>query len=429
MWDLIVRNALLRNRSKTVDIFVSNGMISSLEPSARGDAKEEIDAAGRLVCPPFIDSHVHLDAVLSVGNPRYNESGSHLEGIEVWDEYRKTLTRETIRENALRAILWEAVNGVQWIRTHVDVSDGELKTLQAILEVREAVRDIVDIQIVAFPQDGIYTSRRGEELMRESVTLGVDAVGGIPHCELTREDGVKDVQFAFDLAEKNGLMVDIHCDETGDEESRFIETMAACSIRHGMEGMAAASHATAMHNYNNDYAVKLMGVLRQADLAVITNPFDNSVLQNRFDGYPRRRGHTRVDELLSAGITVAIGHDSIMDPWYPLGKGSMIMAANLLLHTAQLSGKDQVPLLFDMITFNPAQILGIKESYGIEAGKPASFIVLDSVSELQALRLMPEVLCSVRKGKIISRAESAKRRIIREKGEELIDFTIPGRDA
>ena len=429
MFDLVVRNAKLRDRHGTVDICVSGGTISEIAERAPAKAAHEIDAAGHLVCPPFVDSHLHLDAVLSVGHPRYNESGSHLEGVAVWDEHRETLTAELIRDNALRAILWEAANGVQWIRTHVDVTDSELKGLRVLRQVREEVRDLVDIQIVAFPQDGIFTSPGGEDRIRRAVDLGVDAVGGIPHCELTREDGVKDVEFAFALAEKKGLMVDIHCDETGDEQSRFIETMAACSIRLGMEGRAAAGHATAMHNYNNDYAARLMGLLGRADVAVITNPFDNSVLQNRFDGYPRRRGHARIDELLAAGVTVAVGHDSIMDPWYPLGKGSMLMAANLLLHTAHLSGRSQAPALFDMITGKAARVLNIADDYGIEPGRPASFLVLDAVNELQALRLIPEVLYGIRKGRIITRTEPAVRRVLRGTAEETIDFTIPGRNA
>jgi len=428
MFDLIVRNAKIRGSQTTADICISGGCIAELTEHASSPAAEEIDADGKLVCPPFIDPHLHLDAVMSVGKPRYNESGSHLEGITVWDEYKKTLTEEEIRSNALRAVLWEAANGVQWIRTHVDVTDPDLKTLKALLRVREEVEDLVDIQIVAFPQDGVYTSPHGEDLMRESVRLGIDALGGIPHCEYTREDGIRDVEFAFMLADKYDLLVDIHCDETGDDQSRFIETMAGCTIRYAMEGRAAASHATAMHNYNNDYAAKLMGVLKKAGLAVITNPFDNSVLQNRFDGYPRRRGHTRVDELTEAGVTVAIGHDSIMDPWYPLGKGSMLMAANLLLHTAHLSGKSQAPLLFDMITVNSAKVMNITEGYGIEKGNPASFLILDAKSELQALRLLPEVLYSIRRGRIISRAEPAEHRISREVGELEIDFTVPGRD-
>jgi cytosine deaminase len=264
------------------------------------------------------------------------------------------------------------------------------------------VKDLVDIQVVAFPQDGIYAAPRGEELMEEALRLGADVVGGIPHNELTREDGVRDLETVFRLSEKYDRFIDVHCDETGDEQSRFIEVMAKLTIERGLEGRVTASHATAMHNYNNDYAFKLIGILKRAELNVITNPFDNAVLQNRFDGYPRRRGHTRVDELLQRGVNVCIGHDSIMDPWYPLGRGSMLQAANLLLHTAHMSGYEQMSQLYDMITVNAAKTLGRKDEYGIAPGKEADLIVLNTDSEMDALRLPAACLWVIRKGKIVA---------------------------
>jgi cytosine deaminase len=256
--------------------------------------------------------------------------------------------------------------------------------------------------------------------------MGCDCVGAIPHNELTREDGVRSVELAFDLAEKYGRLVDIHCDETGDDQSRFVEVMAKCAIASGMGTRTTASHTTAMHNYNNDYALKLMGIFRRARMNFITLPFDNSVLQNRTDGYPRRRGHTRVDELDAAGVNVCIGHDSIMDPWYPLGKGSMLAAANLLLHTAHMSGYDQIFRLFDMITVNSARTMNVENRYGIEPGKPANLLILDAPDQFEAIRLQSECLWSVRNGSVIAETVPARRTLSLSGRKRHVDFSVPG---
>ncbi len=422
--DLVVRNAFLRKKEGLWDIGISGGKFEAVERRLSAKGAEEIDARGKIVSPPFIDPHLHLDAVLSVGDPEYNISGTLLEGIRIWGERKKTLTKETIKKNALEAIKWAVVNGTLKIRTHVDTTDPTLKTVEALVEVREAVKGLIDLQIVAFPQDGIYTFPEGEALMRRAVEMGADVIGGIPHNEFTREDGVKDVEFVYDLAEKTGCLIDIHIDETGDDQSRFVEVMAKESIVRGMQGRAAASHTTAMHNYNNDYALKLIGILKRAEMNMITNPFDNSVLQNRTDGYPRRRGHTRVDELLARGVTVCIGHDSIMDPWYPLGKGSMLSAANLLVHTAHMSGYDQFSQLFDMITEYSAVTMNVHDDYGIKKGNTADFIILDAENEMEALRLMSECLYVVRRGKVVSKTTPAERIFFSSGGEEIVDFKL-----
>ncbi len=423
--NLVVRRARLRNKEGLWDIGIEGGKFKAVERKLSAEGTKEIDASGNLVSPPFIDPHLHLDAVLSVGDPRYNESGTLLEGIEIWGERKKFLTKEVIKKNALEAIKWAVVNGTLKIRTHVDTTDPTLKTVEALVEVREEVKDLIDLQIVAFPQDGIFTFPEGEALMRRAVEMGADVIGGIPHNEFTREDGVRDVEFVYDLAEKTGSLIDIHIDETGDDQSRFVEVMAKESILRGMQGLATASHTTAMHNYNNDYAFKLIGLLKRSEMNMITNPFDNSVLQNRTDGYPRRRGHTRVDELLARGVTVSIGHDSIMDPWYPMGKGSMLSAANLLLHTAHMSGYNQFPQLFDMITDYSAVTMNLHSDYGIEEGNTADFIILDAKDEMEALRLISECLYVVRKGKVVARSTPAKRRFEWGPGRaELIDFKL-----
>ncbi|MCP4378037.1 MAG: cytosine deaminase [bacterium] len=423
--DVIIRNAKLRGQKDVVDIAVKDGTFAAIEAGMTARAQQEIDAGGHLVTPPFIDPHLHLDAVLSVGDPRYNMSGTLLEGIQIWGERKPGLTKEIIKKNAIEAIKWEVAQGTLKIRTHADSCDPRLITVEALLEVKEELKDLVEIQVVAFPQDGIYASKNGEDLMEKAIEMGADVVGGIPHNELTREDGVRDVEFAFELAQNYERLIDIHCDETGDEQSRFIEVMAKLTIDNDMQGSVTTSHATAMHNYNNDYAFKLLGILKRAEMNVITNPFDNSVLQNRTDGYPRRRGHTRVDELLARGVNVSIGHDSIMDPWYPMGKGSMLQAANLLLHTAHLSGYQQIFELYDMITVNSAKTMHVQDRYGIEIGKPADLIVLNAENEMDAIRLMSECLYVISKGKIVAQTSPGRSEVNFNGSPEPIDFLVP----
>lgn len=422
--DLIIRNAKFRDNANVMDIAIKDQKIVEISERIKTKGEQEIDAKGNLVIPPFCDPHLHLDAVLSVGDPRYNMSGTLLEGIQIWGERKPFLTKEVIKKNAIEAVKWEVANGTLRIRTHADTTDPTLKTVEALLEVKEEMKELADIQIVAFPQDGIFTSKEGQELMEEAMKMGCDVVGGIPHNEFTREDGVKDVELAFNLAQKYNRLIDIHCDETGDDQSRFVEVMAKLTIENGMQGMVTASHTTAMHNYNNDYAFKLMGILKRANLNMITNPFDNSVLQNRTDGYPRRRGHTRVDELLAAGINVSIGHDSIMDPWYPLGKGSMLQAANLMVHYAQMSGYDQFGQLLNMTTKNSAKTMCIEEGYGIEVGKPADLVVLNAKSEMDAIRLMSECAYVVRKGKVVAMTSPAVSSVIYKDMNYTIDFLV-----
>lgn len=423
--DLIVRNARLRDTPLPQDIGIRNGRIEKIAPWIDSAGLREIDAEGRLTVPPFCDPHLHLDAALAAGKPRHNLSGTLIEGMALWGELKKDLDKDTIVSNAVRAVMWEFAHGVQYIRTHVDTSAPGLVTVKALLEVREKVRELVDIQIVAFPQDGVYTEPDAAGAMERAMEMGADVVGGIPHNELTREDGVRSVEYAFSLAQRFGARIDIHCDETGDEQSRFLEVALKNAIVSGMGSKVTASHTTAMHNYGNDYALKLIGIAARSRVNFITNPFDNSVLQNRRDGYPRRRGHTRVDELDAAGVNVCIGHDSIMDPWYPMGTGSMLQAANLLLHTAHMSGRSQIVRLFDMIGVNSAVTLGVEERYGLENGKPANLIILDATSEFDAIRLQSECVYAVRNGRVVLETTPAKR-VLRHAGYETeIAFTLP----
>jgi cytosine deaminase len=416
-YDLLIRRARLHRRQQPVDIAVKDGLFAKIAADLSAvEATRVVDASGRLVVPPFIDAHVHLDAVLTVGQPRYNSSGTLLEGIQIWSERKPDLTHEDVKRRALEEIRWEVAQGTLHIRSHVDVCDPDLTALRALLEVREEVRDICDLQLVAFPQDGILSFPGGRELMRKALELGCDLVGGIPHYEWTRDMGVEDVHYAFALAKEFNRDIDCHCDETDDPQSRFTEVMAADTLEQGWQGRVTASHCTAMHSYDNAYAFKLLRLLAKAQVNVIANPFDNVVLQGRFDTYPKRRGITRVKELLASGVNVALGHDSIMDPWFPLGRGDMLAAAQLALFLCHMSGYEEIDAVLDLITTNAARVLRIQDRYGIEEGKPADFLILDAPSAFEALRLLPARLYVFKGGREIARTTPGSS-VVRRAGE------------
>jgi cytosine/creatinine deaminase len=428
-FDLIVRNARLHRQAGTRDLAVVDGRFARIiNDLGDASAMREIDAGGRLVSPPFIDAHVHLDAVLTVGQPRFNATGTLLEGIRIWSERKPSLTIEDVKRRALEAITWEVAQGTLFIRSHVDVCDPQLTALRALVEVRDEVKDICTLQLVAFPQDGILSFPDGRALMRRAMELGCDLVGGIPHHEATRDMGVESVHFVYDLAREFNRDIDCHCDETDDPSSRFAEVMAADSIDHRWHGRSTASHCTAMHSYDNAYAFKLLGLLARARMNVIANPFDNVVLQGRFDTYPKRRGITRVKELLAAGVNVALGHDSIMDPWFPLGRGDMLEAAQLALFLCHMSGRDEIDQVFDLITSNASRVLNVSDDYGIEEGKPASFLILDAPTAFEALRLVPARLCVFKDGRQVAATQSAKGEVYRERrqGGEPVSYRPTG---
>ncbi len=434
MTDLLLRHARVafsddgvHDADTAVDIHITGDRITGFELSDVADprhaatAGEVIDLHGSLVTAPLAEPHIHLDAVLTVGQPRPNVSGSLFEGIAVWAERVKDLTYADVQARARRILRWQVANGVQYVRSHVDVCDPDLRALRALIDLREEVRGIIDLQLVAFPQQGILAFDGGRELMRRAVELGADVVGGIPHYELTREDGVESVRFAMALADEFGLKVDIHCDETDDEHSRFVEVMAAESIRRGMAGQVTASHTTAMHSYNNAYAYRLISNIARAGLHMVTNPLDNAVLQGRFDAGPIRRGHTRVKQLQEAGVNVCIGHDSVMDPWYPLGYGDPLQAAFVLAHLGQMSGDSELRRLIEMITVNSAAALGISD-YGVRAGGPADLVVFDAPSEADALRLVAPRTLVLRGGRVVARATPARHTVIWDGVEEPVTF-------
>jgi cytosine deaminase len=411
--ELVVRNARLHptggSEPEPVDVGVAGGRITAILPRGEisADGARELDAEGSLLSPPLVDPHVHLDAVLTVGEPHYNESGTLIEGILTWAERKPSLTHQDVKDRALEAIRWEVAQGTGLIRSHVDVCDPNLVALKALLELREEVRDLVDLRLIAFPQDGILSFPDGEELMREAMRLGCDVIGGIPHYEWTRDDGVAEVHFIFDLARETGRPIDLHCDETDDEQSRFLEVVAARAMRDGMQGRVVAGHTTAMASYNDNYAFKLIQILKRAGVTIVANPLDNIVLQGRFDTYPKRRGMTRVKELDAAGINVACGHDSIMDPWYPLGRGSMLDALSMLVHVGQMTGRAELFRAYEMVTSNPARAAEIPD-WRISEGAPANFVVFDCTDEAEAIRLRPAARWVVRNGRVVAETEPAK---------------------
>jgi cytosine/creatinine deaminase len=422
--DLLIRRARTPRSDELRDIALRHGRIvglSSHAPGAVGDAAEVLDVDGALVTPALVEPHIHLDAVLTVGQPRFNQTGSLFEGIAIWAERVRDLTVEEVKRRVQTVLRWQLSHGVLFVRSHVDVCDPELTALRALLELREELAGQITLQLVAFPQQGIASFQDGEALMRRAVALGVDAVGAIPHFELTREYGEQSVKFAMALAAEHGRLVDIHCDETDDDQSRFLEVVAAETIRLGLEGRVTASHATAMHSYNNAYADRLIRNVRRAGLHLVTNPLDNSVLQGRFDGYPVRRGHTRVKELLAAGVNVCIGHDSVMDPWYPLGTGDPLQSAVILTHYGQMSGYEELRALFDMISTNGARALQLGE-YGLEAGCRADLVVFDAPNEMDAVRLIAPRRLVLRGGKVVARTEPARHTIWWGGCEEMVSY-------
>jgi cytosine deaminase len=428
---LIVRDARVHptagRRPEPVDVRVVGDRIDAIRP--RGELAPlpedpELDAEGRFLSPPLVDPHVHLDAVLTVGEPRHNESGTLIEGILTWAERKPSLTHEDVKKRAREAIRWEVAQGTGLIRSHVDVCDPSLTALRALLELRDEVRDIVDLKLIAFPQDGILSYPDGKELMREAIHLGCDVIGGIPHYEWTREDGVEEVHFLFDLARETGRPIDLHCDETDDEQSRFLEVVAARTMRDGMQGRVVAGHTTAFGSYNDAYAFKLLQILRRAGVSIVANPLDNIVLQGRFDSYPKRRGMTRVKELDAAGVNVACGHDSIMDPWYPLGRGSMLDALSMLVHVGQMTGRGELYRAYEMVTTNPARAAEVE--WGVKEGGPASFVVFDCDDEAEAIRLRPAARWVVRNGRIVARTEPSRSLVLDGDGERPVTFTREG---
>ena len=399
--DLIIRNANLPDGRVGIDIGIKDGKIAALEVALTAKTQKEIDASGYLVSPPFVDAHFHMDATLSLGQPRLNQSGTLLEGIALWGELKPHLTVKAIKERALRYCDLAVARGLLAIRSHVDICDPRLLAVDALLEVRKEVAPYLDLQLVAFPQDGYLRDTGAAKLMKTALDRGVDVVGGIPHFERTMDEGKKSVEVLCRIAAERGLRVDMHCDESDDPNSRHIETLTAETVRYGLQDRVTGSHLTSMHSMDNYYVSKLLPLMAEAEINVVANPLINITLQGRHDTYPKRRGMTRVPELMDAGLKVAFGHDCVMDPWYSLGSADMLEVASMGLHVAQLTGVEQMKSCFRAVTEIPAAILGL-ESYGLEKGCNADLVILQAADPVEALRLKANRLFVIRRGRIIS---------------------------
>ena len=406
---MLVKNVHIHNREGLWQILIEEGKISRIFPQDEvfNYSGEILDGEEGIIYPPFVEPHIHLDATQTAGQPNWNQSGTLFEGIERWAERKSLLSHEDVKSRAWKTLKWQIANGVQYVRTHVDVSDPTLTALKAMLEVKKEIAPWVDLQIVAFPQEGILSYPNGEKLLDQAMEMGADVVGGIPHFEFTREYGVESMHIAFDIARKYNKQIDIHCDEIDDEQSRFVETVAALALKYDIGEKVTASHTTAMHSYNNAYASRLFRLLKMSKIHFVANPLVNIHLQGRFDTYPKRRGVTRVKEMLKNNINVCFGHDDVFDPWYPLGTANMLQVLHMGLHVCQLMGYGQINDGLKLVTENSAKALGLTD-YGIQEGNSANFIVLPTENGFDAVRRQVPTRYSIRHGKVISETQLAK---------------------
>ena len=406
MLDLLIRNATLPDGRSGMSIAVQDGRITEVAPGLDAPAAEKLDAGGLLIAPPFVDPHFHMDATLSYGRPRVNESGTLLEGIALWGELKPQLTADAIVERALAYCDWAVAKGLLAIRSHVDTSDPSLLAVDALLDVKRRVAPYLELQLVAFPQDGLLRTRGGIENLERALDKGVDVIGGIPHFERTMADGAESVRRLCEIAAARGLPVDMHCDESDDPLSRHIETLAAQTVHLGLQGRVTGSHCTSMHSMDNYYVSKLLPLIAEAGVGIVANPLINITLQGRHDTYPKRRGMTRVPELMAHGVNVAFGHDCVMDPWYSLGSGDMLEVAHMGLHVAQMTSQRGMRACFDAVTANAAKIMSL-QGYGLEPGCDASFVWLQARDPVEAIRLRATRLRVYRRGRLLAQTPAA----------------------
>ena len=429
MLDLIIRNAHLPDGRADIDIGCQEGKIVELSATPiKATAEREIDATGRLVTPPFIDSHFHMDATLSFGRPRVNASGTLLEGIALWQELKPELSFDDVKNRAHALCRWAIAKGNLAIRSHVDICDPKLLAVEALLEVQKEIKPYLDLQLVAFPQDGYLRYPKAMELLRRALDKGVDVVGGIPHFERTMVQGSESIRELCEIAAERGLMVDMHCDESDDPLSRHIETLCYETQRLGLQGRVTGSHLTSMHSMDNYYASKLIPLIAETQVHAIANPLINITLQGRHDNYPKRRGMTRVKELLGHGVNVALGHDCVLDPWYSLGSHDMLEVAHMGLHVAQMTGIQEMRALFDSITGNAAKILQL-DHYGLQPGCYADLVIMQASNPIECLRLRPTRLFVIRRGQIIATSPAQQSTLFLNEGESqqpsaIIDFSF-----
>ncbi|MBM9930046.1 cytosine deaminase [Pediococcus pentosaceus] len=405
---MLIKNVHIENDPEVKDVRIENGIFKAIGKNLEASDDEVIDANGKLLLPPFIDSHVHLDATLTAGDPEWNETGTLFDGIRIWSERKQTLTKKETKERAIQTLKNQASHGIQFVRSHVDTTDPSFTALEALLEVKDEVKDFMELQLVAFPQEGILSFENGKNLIKQAVEMGVDVIGAIPHFEFNRDYGVDSLKYIVELAEKYDKLIDVHCDEIDDPNSRHLEVLATLAYESGLKNKVTASHTTAMGSYNDAYVYKLMRLLEMSNINMVCNPLINMHLGGRFDTYPKRRGLTRVKELLENNVNVSFGEDDIKDPWYPMGDGNMLDSIHMGIHATQLMGYSQIMNSYNLTTNNGAKTLNVTDHYGIEVGKPANCLIFNTDNFYNELNERKELLYSIHNGKVIVKTEPAE---------------------
>lgn len=405
---MLIKNVHIENDPEVKDVRIENGIFKAIGKNLEASDDEVIDANGKLLLPPFIDSHVHLDATLTAGDPEWNETGTLFDGIRIWSERKQTLTKKETKERAIQTLKKQASHGIQFVRSHVDTTDPSFTALEALLEVKDEVKDFMELQLVAFPQEGILSFKNGKNLIKQAVEMGVDVIGAIPHFEFNRDYGVDSLKYIVELAEKYDKLIDVHCDEIDDPNSRHLEVLATLAYESGLKNKVTASHTTAMGSYNDAYVYKLMRLLEMSNINMVCNPLINMHLGGRFDTYPKRRGLTRVKELLENNVNVSFGEDDIKDPWYPMGDGNMLDSIHMGIHATQLMGYSQIMNSYNLTTNNGAKTLNVTDHYGIEVGKPANCLIFNTDNFYNELNERKELLYSIHNGNVIVKTEPAE---------------------
>lgn len=405
---MLIKNVHIENDPEVKDVRIENGIFKTIGKNLEASDDVVIDANGKLLLPPFIDSHVHLDATLTAGDPEWNETGTLFDGIRIWSERKQTLTKKETKERAIQTLKKQASHGIQFVRSHVDTTDPSFTALEALLEVKDEVKDFMELQLVAFPQEGILSFKNGKNLIKQAVEMGVDVIGAIPHFEFNRDYGVDSLKYIVELAEKYDKLIDVHCDEIDDPNSRHLEVLATLAYESGLKNKVTASHTTAMGSYNDAYVYKLMRLLEMSNINMVCNPLINMHLGGRFDTYPKQRGLTRVKELLENNVNVSFGEDDIKDPWYPMGDGNMLDSIHMGIHATQLMGYSQIMNSYNLTTNNGAKTLNITDHYGIEVGKPANCLIFNTDNFYNELNERKELLYSIHNGNVIVKTEPAE---------------------
>ncbi|AXR42891.1 cytosine deaminase [Pediococcus pentosaceus] len=405
---MLIKNVHIENDPEVKDVRIENGIFKTIGKNLEASDDVVIDANGKLLLPPFIDSHVHLDATLTAGDPEWNETGTLFDGIRIWSERKQTLTKKETKERAIQTLKKQASHGIQFVRSHVDTTDPSFTALEALLEVKDEVKDFMELQLVAFPQEGILSFKNGKNLIKQAVEMGVDVIGAIPHFEFNRDYGVDSLKYIVELAEKYDKLIDVHCDEIDDPNSRHLEVLATLAYESGLKNKVTASHTTAMGSYNDAYVYKLMRLLEMSNINMVCNPLINMHLGGRFDTYPKRRGLTRAKELLENNVNVSFGEDDIKDPWYPMGDGNMLDSIHMGIHATQLMGYSQIMNSYNLTTNNGAKTLNITDHYGIEVGKPANCLIFNTDNFYNELNERKELLYSIHNGNVIVKTEPAE---------------------